>query len=1708
MLDPIASHPAACSRAGKSVRQPLRRVGRGARACIALAAGLLAQLTLTLAPALAAQTPLAKSPSLSKPHAAQPARQLPPRVEAAQRFLAARGVAAGHRAPARSLALRSRAAAASTRSMTARTEATTGSASTSATWTALGPTAVSTPGFNLITGRITSIAIDPSDATGNHVYIGTTGGGVWSSSNAGTSTVSNIVFNPLTDAVTAFGSTQDASISIGAVTVQPGGTGVILAGTGDPNDVLDSYYGAGILRSTDNGTTWSLITQSSDVQYGISIEFSFAGEGFAGFAWSTVNPQVVVAAVSDSYEGDEVDANLPQLNCEGLYYSTDGGATWRLATITDGSGEVVQSPATPLLGPNGNAATAVVWNPVRKLFVAAVRFHGYYTSPDGVTWTRLADADQPGGGINSKLCPTNPEIPGDEGCPIYRGALAVNPTNGDTFVWTVDIDNNDQGLWQDQCALSSGSCTNATITFGKQWNTAALETSANGSATTIADGYYNLTLAAVPSTTSSTGSLLLAGANDLWEATCPLSAGPVCAWRNTTNSTTCMSAGVGEFQHALASNASNPEEIFIGNDSGLWRSTDAIAESGAACSATSIATDASHFQNLNGSLGSLAEVEGLAVSPSTPYELMAGLSVNGTAGVNGVAVTTDWPQILSGFGGPVAIDPTGSGAWYVNDQPGVSIYRCSQTAACTPSAFGVTPVVTDADVGGDGDTMPVPATFLVDPLSDEDLLVATCRVWRGPVGGAGWSPISPVFSNPSDTSSDACDGNALIRSMAAMELSSGPDSGDEIVYVGMYGSSSNGSLLPGHVLSAVYDPSSGFAPMWNDLTLNPVMNASFALNYFGLDVSSIVIDPHDPTGNTVYVTVEGMPNYAENIDVVYRSTDGGSTWTSIVSNLPETPASSLAVDPQSANTVYIATDAGVFSTPEVAQCAQHGANCWAVFGTGLPGAPAVQLSAASQSSSNQVLVAATYGRGIWQAPLMTAGTAMSAASVVPLSLTFPSQAINGTSSAQAVTLQNTGSIALAPTQIAFTGGFGESGDTCVNQSIAPGSSCTISVVFSPQVAGPLTGEMIVYANIYGGQISVDLNGTGTAGGVVTLTPASIDLGQIAENTVSTSESITVQNSGALVSISKLTVSSPFKIPLNGNACGLSSLAASSDCTIQVEFAPTATGSFAGLLTLTDGAGTQIVELTGAALAPPTGIVNTTPLVFTSTPEGQTSAAQPVTITNIGGMPLTGINISISGPFAETPNCNTQLAAGAVCTINVVFLPTQVGPATGTLTITDALNTQTVSLSGTGVAPPVFNVTPTSLTFLNQQPGVASAPQTLTIANAGSSPMANVGLALSGAGAAQYSIPASTNTCGAVLANGANCTAQVVFTPSGTGSITATLVVSSSTPGVAAASVPLNGAGQLSNGFTTNPTLLTFPVVAVGQTSAAQSVTITNSTSDALASVSVVTAAPFSVSQNGCTGSLAAGANCTVSVVFAPTLGGVASGSLTVSSSSVTTPATVTLSGTGFDFTVAFLGSSTVTVAAGQTANSTLVITPSGASGTFTFACGTLPTGALCLFNPNGETLNAGVQGNVQVEISTTSSQARLERPDLGKPGSPASLHLARWGGKLGFGQRGPVQRSLWRALPLACGLLLLPFAIFRRRRIFQLVLLLAVLACGVSSCTSSGGGTGGGGGGGGSGGGGGGSGGGSGTPAGPYTIPVTVTSTGISQTVAVTLNVD
>ena len=1668
MFDPKCKRHARKGRAGNRVlplhrRAYRQRVSRGAWTLAALAASLL--FNLSVAPAASqAQIPIAPVKPLT-----QPAR-IPPRVLEAQRFLKERGWITGHKLAPRAGTVRhlrstTFGASASPTALGIRSNAETVSSNT---WQPLGPTAVQTTNFGLITGRVSALAIDPSDATGNRLYAGTTGGGVWVANNAAVSTPSSIVFTPLTDTLAALGGASDASISIGALSVQPGETGVILAGTGDPNDVLDSYYGAGILRSTDGGNTWSLIQGTVDQEEGKSLsDASFLGEGFAGFAWSTVNPQLVVAAVSEAYEGTQVNATWPLNTFEGLFYSTDSGATWHLATTNDGSGQLVQGPLS-LPGSQTNAATAVVWNPVRQLFVGAVRYHGYYQSPDGVTWTRMAA--QPGARLTTQMCPTNFGHIGSIACPIYRGALAVNPETGDTFAWTIDLNNQDQGLWQDRCALSGGICGNPTIAFATQWNTAALDSNTLQGAATIVDGDYDLTLAAVP---SQQDTLVLAGADDLWK--CSLAMG--CVWRNTTNSTTCMSAQVAEFQHALAWNTANPLEIFLGNDSGLWRSMDAIGETGSSCAAS----DSTHFQNLNSSLGSLAEVVSLSSVTDSPYDMMTGLGVNGTAGVKSSSTEADWPQILSGYGGPVAIDLNNDSNWYVNNQPGVAIYRCSQSSLCTPDSFGTSPVISDADLGGDGDAMPTPAPFLVDPVDDSQLVIGTCRVWRGPANGSNWSAsnaISPTLS--SGATGVPCNGDGLIRSMAALALS--PSS--EIIYVGMHGAASNGGNLPGHILSATVDLSSGVASKWHDLTLNPVVNNQLSLNSENFDISSVVIDTHDPTGNTVYITVEGTDSPLKKLQVVYRSTSGGATWSSITANLPAAPANSLAIDPQNANTVYVATDRGVYITTGVASCAQSLSNCWSVFGSGLPSAPAVALSTGHGASSASILVAGTYGRGIWQAPLWSTQTGLTAATANPSSLDFSSQVFDTSSDPITVTLDNTGSLALVLSSISMSEGFSET-DNCVNAPVAAGASCAIQVTFTPQATGPLSGDMIIHANVYGGQLAIDLTGSGSPAGILSLTPASVSFGPVEVGTTSAPLQVAATNSGAVaIPIGSISITPPFS--LSANSCGAISLAANSVCQLEVEFAPTQDGPMSGLLTFSDGAGTQTVQLSGTGIAPPTDVLSTASLSFPPTSDGQLSAAKNVSLTNSGGLPLTSISNSVSAQFQVSNSCAAQLAAGAVCTISVIFAPTQVGAVTGTLTIADALRTQTVALSGSGLSPPAFKISPSSLTFTNQQPGVPSVPQTLTIGNIGGSPMANVGFSVSGAAASSYSIAATT--CGALLDNGSSCTVQIIFTPNATGAFAATLAVSSSTLGIAPASVPLNGSGQLTTGLATNPSQIAFPVVAAGQSSTAQPVTVTNSSNYAIASVSLAAPAPFAISQNSCTGGLAAGANCTASLVFQPSSGGSASGSLTVSSSAVSTPATVALSGTGFSFAVSITGSASKTVASGQQATYTLVISPAGSGATFAFSCGTLPANALCLFSPSNETLSAGVQGNVAVEISTgNASTARLEKAGNAKP-DLANPKTAKPGlGRFGFGV----------GLPFACGLLLLPLAVRRRSNLFLLVLLAAFLG-GVSSCTSSGGGSGGTKG----------NGGGSNTAPGTYTIPVSVTSMGVSQSVNLTLTVD
>jgi hypothetical protein len=1389
--------------------------------------------------------------------------------------------------------------------------------------------------------------------------------------------------------------------------------------------------------------------------------------------------------------------------------------------------------------------------------VAAVRFHGYYESPDGVTWTRMAL--QPGSGLSTALCPTNSGLTGSPACPIFRGSLAVNPLTGDTFAWTVDENNQDQGLWWDSCKANGGSCTNSGVSFATRVDTGALETITVQGAQTILNGDYNLALAATPSDSSDRDTVLLAGANDLWK--CSLEAG--CKWRNVTNATTCRSAQVGEYQHALEWNAANPLEILIGNDSGLWRSEDGIAESGAACSAS----DADHFQNLNGAFGSLAEVESMSQVGASPYTLMAGLGANGTAGVKGTAgPTAQWPQILGGEGGPVAIDPTDKDKWYVNNGAGVSIHLCDSKDACTPSEFGETPAVSNADAGNDGLTMTQPSPFLVDAADAHQLLVATCRIWRGPAGG-GWTAanaVTPMLG--SGTSGSYCSGNPLIRSVAAMALKDG----GEVVYAGTFGSENGGANLAGHVLMTTMN-SNGTWSGWTDLTFNPVSNDTLRFDYYGLDVSSIVIDPHDATGHTVYATIAGAPNRFEAIRLIYRSTDGGAHWKDITANLPAAPVNTLAVDPVDANTVYAGSDSGVYATRTATTCGDVGVNCWFPYGGGLPEAPVTALSPSPTTASPTVLVAGTYGRGIWQIPLLTAGQQMTTATAAPDSLSFADQGQGSTSDPQTITLTNTSPIALTPTLISTTGDFAET-DNCA-ASIDYGATCTIRVTFSPTRLGNRTGEITIKGNLSGGNITIAVSGTGIAAPQVNLQPTNIDFGDVESGTISLEQQITAENAGGVpVSITSVNVTGPFVLSSNG--CGTAALAPKADCAVKVKFAPTAAGAATGTLTMVDQAGAQTVQLSGNGTALPTDTLDPGSLTFPGTVIGVTSAALNVTLTNSGGNPLTGIAVTVSGPFVESSKCTTQLAANASCFISVTYLPTAAGAQTGKLTVADILKTQSVPLSGTGLLPPVFSVSPTSLSFSNQPVNATSAPLTLTIANTGGAPMSDVGFQILGTSSSSFATGATT--CGAALAKGSNCTLQVTFTPSASGTVNATLTVSSSSSQVKPVRVPLSGSGQTDAGLNATPTELKFAATAVGQSSAAQTVTITNSAAASAAGLSLSTTGQFSLTQNKCGTTLAGGASCTTGVVFSPAQNGNLAGALSITSTSGITPATVALSGIGgltgvlqiqpaqvvFPTTGVGSSSSSIAVTLTNTSDSqalgSLVLTASAGFKIASTTCGaSLAAGAGCtanvVFSPAstgvvtgtlsiaaselavaatvpltgaGFDFNSATSGGSSQTVASgqTASYTLTLTPNGGTASTfifqcsalpeyaacvfnPASLTVLADSSGTETVQitttqsSAAVERREWRsaALPVAFGIgfLLVPLA-GRRRRGMWLAVLLMVCAGAFAGCSGSGGG------------------GGSTPPAptahnvapGSYVVSVGITSDGVQHTVKLTLVVD
>lgn len=305
----------------------------------------------------------------------------------------------------------------------------------------------------------------------------------------------------------------------------------------------------------------------------------------------------------------------------------------------------------------------------------------------------------------------------------------------------------------------------------------------------------------------------------------------------------------------------------------------------------------------------------------------------------------------------------------------------------------------------------------------------------------------------------------------------------------------------------------------------------------------------------------------------------------------------------------------------------------------------------------------------------------------------------------------------------------------------------------------------------------------------------------------------------------------------------------------------------------------ILGLRGTGLQP-SDTLSVGSLTFGTQLVGTTSSPLGVQLSNTGNVALTIGQVLTSGNFATSQNCGTSLAVGASCTANVSFTPLAVGLSTGTLSVTTAAGTQSVSLSGTGQGA-TLTASPVSLTFGAVLAGSGTATQSVTLTNTGN--IAATSLAI--AAPTGYT---QTNTCGTSLAVGANCTISVTFAPASQQAYNGTLQVTSDT---ATQSIAVTGSGG-GAAFVTSASSLTLPTVQPGSSSTASLVITNNGT--AAATPTVTASANFTASACG---NLAPGASCTSTVSFSPTVEQAYSGTLTVSGGNSATQS-VTLNGDG------------------------------------------------------------------------------------------------------------------------------------------------------------------------------------------------------------------
>jgi photosystem II stability/assembly factor-like uncharacterized protein len=648
---------------------------------------------------------------------------------------------------------------------------------------------------------------------------------------------------------------------VGAIAVDP--KGVLYVGTGEGNNGIDNHFGLGFLKSTDGGNTWTEEGNST-----------FAGMAFTKIVVNPQNPNLVLATTNWAMFGGTTAwaANLDpaESNPPGVYVSTDAGNTWTPTLVSN-------QDNCPYTKNYICEASDVILDPNNPSTVYAAVAGGIYTSSDsGNTWNGPLE-DWNVGKLDGRISFAF------SGSILYAAADVITNPNASP---------SDQG---ELFESTDGGNSWATI------NTPSTSTSPSFCTRhSSSQCWYDFYVAVDPVNSN----VIYLGGQDLW--------------RTTDGGSTWADLGgyagyIHADQHAFAFSPTSHDTVYVGNDGGVWSSTDASTCDPPSC-----------WTNLNSGLVT-NQVTSVAAHPTDPGTILAASQDNAEWELT---PNRTWSMLYTGDSGWVAFDSNSPLTIY-HTFFGANIERSD-----SGGAFDSWQDIENGIHSDDTAEFYVPVA--IDHTSPSTLYLGTFRLYKTTDHGDDWTVPSPGLSLPAPSS---CDTGECLTAIAVAP------SDDAYVYVG---------TNMGRVFV-----STDRATTFTDVSPTSLLPTN-------AQVTKLAIDPENP--QKVYVTLlPGMQGAR-----ILTSSDAGSSWNDISSNLPSLAATTVIVD--SHGSIYVGLDDGVYVSTD-------GGASWSRLGTGLPEVDVRDMI----FSANGTLIAGTYGRGVWALSTYAPTTTISVSISIPAS---------------------------------------------------------------------------------------------------------------------------------------------------------------------------------------------------------------------------------------------------------------------------------------------------------------------------------------------------------------------------------------------------------------------------------------------------------------------------------------------------------------------------------------------------------------------------------------------------------------------------------------------------------------------------------------------------------------------------------------------------